>query len=213
MTYIPYLNRADLLDGAVASIPDLWPSLVVIDQSSEGLDGVDHPWIDSIAGVFRSPLGSMSFAQMMNWAQAEAGERRVKYLVFMHNDAECREPLGPKLLDCARTQPHVGVVFTYYDALAVFNVAATRDVGPWDETFRWYFSDNDYYHRMQLRDWQLYNFGGQQVVHHGSQTLHSDSTVAAEVGGSWQWHEAHYRHKWGGSPGRESYLFPYDGNV
>jgi hypothetical protein len=213
LTYIPYVNRPDLLDCAVSSVRDLWPSLVVIDQSLEGLNAQQHPWIDNIAGVFRSPFGSMSFTQMMNWAQAEANERGVQYLVFMHNDAECREAIALKLLDCARTQPDVGVVFTHYDALSVFNVAAIRHVGPWDETFRWYFADNDYYHRMQLGGWHFCDFGGQQVAHHGSQTLHSDSSLRAEVSANWKWHEAHYQHKWGGNPGRELYSFPYNGRV
>jgi hypothetical protein len=57
LTYIPYINRPELLDRAVASIPELWASLVVIDQSLDGLSSRDHPWIDSIAGIFRSPPG------------------------------------------------------------------------------------------------------------------------------------------------------------
>jgi hypothetical protein len=212
LTIIPYVNRPDLLDRAVASIPDLWTSLVVIDQSADGLKSADYPWIDNIAGVFRSPFGTMTFTQMMNWAQAEAYERCVKYLIFMHNDAECRDGVALQVLDCAKTHPRAGVVFTYYDAFAVFNVAAIRDVGPWDETFRWYFSDNDYYRRMQLHNWILWNFGGQRVIHHCSQTQQSDPALSAEVGASWRWHEDHYRHKWGGAPGRELYSIPYNGN-
>jgi hypothetical protein len=211
LTYIPYVNRPDLLDRAVASIPDLWESLVVIDQSSDGLTSRDHPWIEKISGVFRSPFGSMSFSQMMNWAQAEAFERRVGYLVFMHNDAECVAGEALRVLDCARTQQHAGVVFTNYDAFAVFSVAAIRDVGPWDETFRWYFSDNDYYRRMQLRGWAQCCVGGEGVMHHGSQTLRSGSAMKSEVEEHWQWHEDHYRHKWGGSPGRELFSIPYNG--
>jgi hypothetical protein len=211
LTYIPYVNRPDLLDHAATSIPDLWPSLVIIDESVEGLRPDDHPWMSNIAGVFRSPFGCMTFTQMMNWAQAEACQRQVEYLIFMHNDAECVDSVALQILNCARARPNTGVVFTYYDAFAVFNVGAIRDVGPWDETFGWYFSDNDYYRRMQLRNWERYNFGGDRVIHHGSQTQRSDPAVSAEVGTSWQWHEAHYRHKWGGGPGNESYLIPYNG--
>lgn len=206
------MNRPDLLDRAVASIADIWESLVVIDQSSDGLTSRDHPWINEIGGVYRSPPGGMSFTQMMNWAQAEAIDRRVKYLVFMHNDAECIEGEALRVLDCARAHRHTGVVFTHYDAFAVFNVAAIRDVGPWDETFRWYFSDNDYYRRMQLRDWEHCNFGGQGVIHHGSQTMRSGPAMKSEVDAHWQWHGDHYQHKWGGPPGREQYSIPYNGN-
>jgi Methyltransferase domain len=212
LTYIPYVNRPDLLDRAVASIRTLWPSLVVIDQSVDGLNPGDHPWISDIAGVFRAPRRSMTFTQMMNWAHAEACERCADYLVFMHNDAECVGDVASEILDCARVRTDAGVIFTYYDAFAIFNVAAIRDIGPWDETFRWYFSDNDYYRRMQLRNWDRYNFGGEQIIHHGSQTQRSDPSLSAEVDAGWRWHEDHYRHKWGGLPGREVYTIPYNGN-
>jgi SAM-dependent methyltransferase len=210
LAYIPYVNRPDLLDRAVASVPELWESLVVIDQSCDGLNSCDHPWMAKIAGVYRSPFRSMSFSQMMNWAQAEAFDRRARYLVFMHNDAQCAAGEALKVLECARAR-RAGVVFTNYDAFAVFNVAALRDIGPWDETFRWYFSDNDYYRRMQLRGWEHYLFGGDGVVHHGSQTLQSASAIKNEVGESWRWHQDHYSHKWGGPPGRERHSIPYNG--
>jgi hypothetical protein len=211
MTYIPYVNRPDLLDRAVASIRDLWPSLIVIDQSADGLHPSECPWMNEISGVFRADRPYMCFSQMMNWAQAEAVCRGVGHLIFMHNDAECEGGVALKVLEYARAHPRSGVVFTHYDAFAVFNVEAIRDVGPWDETFRWYFSDNDYYRRMLLRGWRCSNFGGQEVLHHGSQTQRSAAEISAEVGAHWQWHQDHYHHKWGGFPGCEQYSIPYNG--
>lgn len=211
LAYIPFINRPDLLDRAVASVPELWDGLVVIDQSLDGLARENHPWLDRIAGVFRCPPGSMSFTQMMNWAQAEAFERGVEHLVFMHNDAEGSDGVAGRVLDFARGKPRAAVVFTHYDALAVFQVAALSEIGPWDETFRWYFADNDYYRRTLLCGQSYWDFGGQQVLHHGSQTLHSDPAVAADVGAQWQWHLDHYRHKWGGPPGQERFTMPYNG--
>jgi Methyltransferase domain len=211
LTYIPYVNRPEFLDRAVGSIPDLWGSLVVIDQSANGLNFDSYAWSNSVAGVFRSPFGNMTFTQMMNWAQAEAYERCAEYLVFMHNDTECLERVALQVLNCARTRPHAGVIFTYYDAFAVFKVHAIRDVGPWDETFRWYFADNDYYRRMQLRNWDRWTFGDRQIIHYTSETQRSDPAVSADVSAGWPWHEDHYRHKWGGLPGSEVYTVPYNG--
>jgi predicted O-methyltransferase YrrM len=211
LAYIPYVNRPDLLERAVASVRALWDNLVVIDQSSDGLSREDHPWVDCIAGVFRCATPSMSFTQVMNWAQAEALERGVEHLVFMHNDAECSGDVASRVLESARSRPRAGVVFTNYDALAVFQVPALRDVGPWDETFRWYFADNDYYRRLLLHGWEQWNFGGQEVAHRGSQTLRSDPAIATQVAAEWRWHEDHYRHKWGGLPGQERFSIPYNG--
>jgi SAM-dependent methyltransferase len=212
LTYIPYVNRPELLDRAIMSIPDLWPTLVVVDQSRDGLPPENHPWIDMIAGVFRTPYRAMSFTQMMNWAQAEAFERRTEYLAFMHNDAECVDGVAAQVLDFASRQATSGVVFTHYDAFAVFRVEAVLEAGPWDETFQWYFSDNDYYHRMKLRGWEQGNFGGQKVIHHTSQTVQSDQLINREVKANFRWHHDHYCHKWGGPPGAERYSIPYDGN-
>lgn len=208
---IPYVNRPDLLERAVHSVRELWPSLVVIDQSGEGLV-LDHcSWGREVAGIFRSPPGTMAFTQMMNWTQAEASARGVDYLVFMHNDAECLDDVALAAIASARQQPRAGVVFTHYDAFAVFRVEALRAVGPWDETFRWYFSDVDYYRRMQLAGWECHNFGGSKVIHHTSQTLHADSQIRHEVAAHWKWHDDHYRHKWGGPQGGERFVIPYNG--
>jgi len=209
--YIPYRNRPDLLARAVRSIPELWPDLVIIDQSVDGLRFGEYPWLAEIAGVYRAATPLMSFTQMMNWAQAEARARGAMHLVFMHNDAECIGNVASRILEFARERPRAGVVFTCYDAFAIFNSAALRDIGPWDETFRWYFADNDYYHRMKLRGWECANFGGDKVLHHSSQTLHADTAIAAEVASQWQWHEKHYIHKWGGPTGSERYSLPYNG--
>jgi SAM-dependent methyltransferase len=211
LAYIPYRNRPDLLNRAVQSVPDLWPALVVVDQSEGGLSLSEHPWVSHIAGVYRAVAPIMSFTQMMNWAQAEAIERDATHLVFMHNDAECIDSVASRALEFARDHPRAGVVFTHYDAFAVFNVAALRDVGPWDETFRWYFADNDYYHRIELRGWECANFGGDKVLHSASQTIHADVAIAAEVATEWEWHEKHYLHKWGGPPGAERFSIPYNG--
>jgi GT2 family glycosyltransferase len=93
----------------------------------------------------------------------------------------------------------------------VFNVDAMHDIGPWDETFRWYFADNDYYRRMRLRGWRSEEFGGSRVNHALSQTLRSDGRIAAEVSLSWDWHRQHYAHKWGGHSPNERFTKPYDG--
>jgi SAM-dependent methyltransferase len=208
---IPFVNRADLLDRAVRSLANHWPAVVVLDQSASGLREEDHDWMRRIAGVFRAEPGTMSFTQMMNWLIAEARERQVQFLAFMHNDAECLDGVAMRSIELARSQPRAGVVFTNYDAFAVFRVSALQDAGPWDESFRWYFADNDYYRRLRLRGWECLDFGGEQVLHHTSQTLRSDAAIGAEVASQWKWHADHYGHKWGGPTGAEKHAVPYNG--
>lgn len=212
LAYVPVVNNCELAERAVRSLEPLWPSLIVIDQSEEGLSA---PWIDEVAGVYRVPFRAISFTQMMNWARSEAFARGARFLAFMHSDAECLdEDAAICAIDLARREGAngVGITFTNYDALAVFNVAALRDVGPWDESFQWYFADNDYYRRMKLCGWRIAEFGGTRVKHTPSQTLHSDSRIKAQVQESWGWHARHYEHKWGGPPGNERHHVPYNGS-
>lgn len=218
LAYIPYVNRPDLLARAIRSVEALWPALVVIDQSSDGLR--DDFWLDltgareRMAGVFRAPTGAMHFTQMMNWAQQEAQASGASTLIFMHNDAEVTDPrVIDTVLACSRAPGRTGVVFTNFDAFCAFNVAAVSDVGPWDETFRWYFSDNDYYRRLRLQGWRTEDVGAEGVGHHVSQTLQSDEAVKRSVDEGWRWHSDHYAHKWGGPPGAETYTIPYDGRA
>lgn len=211
LVYVPYVNNPELLDRAVRSVRSLWPSLVVIDQSEDGLRA---PWIADVAGVYRVPFRAISFTQMMNWARAEAMSRGVRLLAFVHSDAECDgDDVAESVLARARAHlaERVGVTFTHYDAFAVFNVGAIGEIGPWDETFRWYFADNDYYRRMRLLGWRSEEFAGSRVRHAVSQTLRSDGRIAAEVSRSWDWHLRHYAHKWGGGPSHERFTTPYDG--
>jgi hypothetical protein len=213
LAFIPCVNRPDLLDRAVNSVRSLWPGLVAIDQTPDGLQSSDHPWMNEIAGVFRVTSRELSFTQVMNWAQAEARERGADFLIFMHNDAECVGDVGVQVLEYARQHPNAGVVFTHYDAYSVFRVRALQEIGPWDETFRWYVADVDYYFRLRLRGWQTEDFGGDSVIHHASQTLQFDGARAREVRLHSKWNHEHYLHKWGGPPGNERYTIPYDGRA
>jgi Methyltransferase domain len=211
MVYIPYVNNPALLMRAVRSIRPLWSSLIVIDQSTEG---VAADWTSQVHGIYRIAPEVISFSQMMNWARQEAIERGVKLLVFMHSDAELLDDsAAATVIEASRSQfgDKVGVTFTNYDSFAVFNVEALVDVGPWDESFRWYCSDNDYYHRMELCGWRAAHIAGDRVGHTPSQTLHSDANIRMAVAREADWTARHYFHKWGGPPSRERFRIPYDG--
>ncbi len=211
LVYVPYVNNFLLLDKAVRSLRPLWSSLIVIDQSEEGLNA---PWAEELSGIYRIPFQAISFTQMMNWARGEAFDRHAGLLAFVHSDAQCSaEEVGPSIIAASRAHlgEKIGVNFTNYDAFAVFNTESLRDIGPWDESFRWYLADNDYYYRLRLLGWGVSELGGDQVRHCPSQTLRNDPRIRAAVESSWNWHVRHYQHKWGGPPGRETFRRPYNG--
>lgn len=91
----------------------------------------------------------------------------------------------------------------------VFNV-----VGPFDVNISphyAYFEDNDYAYRMKLRGINLVGITDCNVDHTGSATIKSYSKQEeSEHHSKFKLAERNFSMKWGNSPGRERYKFPYD---
>jgi hypothetical protein len=120
----------------------------------------------------------------------------------MHSDAEAAN--GGLLALCEEADrlksqgDRWGVIFTHYDALALFNPEATAHTGCWDESFKWYVSDIDYYNRLRWEGWGHRHFPTACAIHHGSQTIRSmDEVERLAVATDHGWAIRHYRHKWG----------------
>lgn len=74
-----------------------------------------------------------------------------------------------------------------------------------------YFEDNDYAYRISLTDWKQYRYGGLDVSHEGSATQFwngkDDGVVSHQA---FRANELRYIDKWGGLPGQETFLTPFD---
>jgi len=207
LMFIPVVNRPDLLAKALASVPAK-VATVVVDQSHDGFAANTK----SHATVIRPPT-RLSFSQMQNLMLRVASEHDVRELLFMHSDGECEPSVVSTLLGRARSrsQDDWGVMFTHHDVLAAFNARALlKRVGFWDETFRWYRSDCDYYHRVRKAGLLTIDTG-LPVVHHASSTIRSSAKEAQQVEAESRWHRDHYVHKWGGETGHERNAVPYVG--
>jgi hypothetical protein len=75
-----------------------------------------------------------------------------------------------------------------------------------------YFSDCDYYRRVQLAGFELLETG-RPVVHvdQGSNTLRSDPRREFLNRITFPLYAAYYAMKWGGRPGREKFALPFNG--
>jgi len=207
--YIPFVNRRDLLDKAVASARVIENAVHVIDNSTEGINDTFPPFHRL------RPVVPLTFAQTQNWMLAMAAETNppAPFYLFMHSDAEAGEGTVQKLIDMAynlsSNRRKWGAIFTAYDALAAFNTAAFRHVGGWDQYLEWYCSDNDMYHRLRLAGYEIVE-SGLPVEHTPSQTLNSDSIVRLKVDLMVPCRQAYYAAKWGGAPGNEIYATPFN---
>ena len=205
--YIPVVNRPDLLQQAVTNAWEVWDDLTVIDNSVEGM--VVEP--ESIK-VHRG-LVPMSYTQSMNWGFADTLRKGKKFCLHMHSDSIVPEGAIEKLMSRVReidgSGKKWGVVYTYYDVLCVFNAEAAVEIGGFDTNFHAYYSDNDFYHRMELAGYERFNTE-HNVGHHGSQTVNSDPYLRFVNTITFPLMRQYFVAKWGDLPGHEIFKTPFN---
>jgi hypothetical protein len=217
--FIPVVNRPDLLVSTVEAVSCLHDDLTIIDNSPDGMvaeikipaeNGGYKRWLRPVK-LFRPPV-PMTFTQSMNWELEETLRRGKSFCVHMHNDAIIPEGACESLLEMARNINNQnrpwGVIYTLYDILCIYNPKVYEAIGSYDTSFAAYFSDNDYFRRMDLAGWERIN-SGIQVGHVGSQTINSDAYLRHLNGVTFPLYREYYRAKWGGNPGEERFIHPF----
>lgn len=109
-------------------------------------------------------------------------------------------------------QPPEGTQTLDYSAFMIDEDTYDK-VGVFDENFDpIYFEDNDYTYRMKLAGIKYAGLTQAAYFHYGSQTHHE--LVRTEGGNErarlFQKNAAYFQKKWGGSPGNERYLTPFN---
>jgi hypothetical protein len=206
--YIPFVNRVDLLDKAVASAKDLWEELTIIDNSPTGLE---HPYPDPIK-IFR-PCVPLTFSQTMNLMTALTKKAGASIILWMHSDAAAEDGVCLKLLELARQYTAEGrkwgCLWTAYDAFSALNVPALDDIGGWDTVLPWYYSDTSTYYAMKMKGWECIDTG-LPVKHTPSQTIKSDPELNFLNSVTFPLYGWYYQERWGGQPGHERFKTPFN---
>lgn len=208
---IPYVNRLDLLNRAVASIRPYWPHTYVLDNSANSeLKG--HAGLSELVNVIHPPV-PLTFTQSMNWFQRIAAEQGADAVMYMHTDAEAHsgtpEAFLRVLTDLKQSGRKWGLALTNFDALAAYNMEAVRAAGPWDTVFSSYFADIDYHRRLRLAGYEEI-FTGLPVDHHESSSRKSDPRLNFLIDSTWPLYERYYELKWGGRMAQETYSTPFN---
>lgn len=210
--YIPYVNRPELLNRAIYSVPELWENLTVLDNSGSGID-------IGIPGIFIPPV-PLSFSQSQNYFFENAKRRGCKFVLWLHNDCEIPQGAVLQLIERVRSYYEEGrkwgVAFTYYDIFSAVNLDMIEEVGGYDTNIRAYKSDQDFYLRVRLAGWETINTEIEveaiKAGHIGSQTIQSDEKLSL-INSVVQTADAfYYESKWGGEAGKESYQVPFNRN-
>jgi len=207
---ISYVNRKDLLYKAVASVKEMWPHTIVIDNS-DGRDLRGDAFLAGKVHVFEPPV-PLTVPQKFNYLQELAEERKCDVYLHMHDDAEAEKGSAAAFLEAVRalrkSGRRWGIAFTNYDVLSAFNMEAVRKTGEWDGTFLQYCSDNDYYWRLHLAGYEFV-WTGVPVKHYGSSSTWSDMYRAAVFKVVLPLHGRYYKKKWGGDWYKEKYSKPF----
>jgi len=118
-----------------------------------------------------------------------------------------------------KSDSDIGVTFGAQDAYAFFCIrkAAFNKIGGWDELF-WpvYYDDNDIDRRLRLNGYTSNIAYGATFTHaeNGSATLKAYDTHNMNLHHSrFVDNGMYYQSKWGGLPGEEHYLAPFNNNI
>ncbi len=234
MLHVPYINRLDLLDDAVASALPL---------------GNIHAWANGVelhalpAEVSNHKIGLMSYTSLMNHFIQYSTDNDCDVFFMMHNDVLLGKGVAEEFLAFVRNEwaqsQDWGIIMTHYDLLCAYNLKAMRATGWWDVMWMMYTSDNDYFRRLKLGGWRQIEAGGQfknRIVHRnsdpkladdktqtpehvnageyrrgGSNTFKNDADLRKQIEYRTRsgFDSDYYKFKWGGVPGRETTAVPF----
>ena len=84
-------------------------------------------------------------------------------------------------------------------------------IGTFDDNFKpAYFEDNDYHHRIQLANAKAVCVPTAMFYHFGSRTQNEATNAPICSSPQFERNREYYQHKWGGVPGQETYLKPFN---
>ncbi len=217
--FIPYVNRLDLLMGAVTSIGTHFDRVFIVDNSMELFDNEEAEFPDNVSIAY--PPIPLRFVDTMNYIQETAvdikrdyiewdvGNDNIDYYFWCHNDAFDSKGNTPRFIEFVKELHSSGdpwsIAFTHYDILSAVNLAAVEAVGRWDTNINQYYADNDWYRRCRLAG--LPTKESNLHIDHieGSATMNSDKKRTFRGNVLFAMQQYYYTQKWGGVGGEEQY--------
>lgn len=208
--FVPVKNRLDLAENALKSVNGYTGGVFVVDNTENGIGDI----FCNRHVVRLDPL--FQFSQIQEWIRLFAIRQGYDYYFFLHNDGIVRIEDIEEMQILADTQKDWGIILSEFcgsavDVLSCFNVEAVKSIGAWDKFLTWYYSDTDYYRRMELSKYKVIRSSIEVGHANGaSSTLKSDKEIERYVYTTFPLYERYYREKWGGIKGQEKYTVPFN---
>ena len=219
--FIPVVNGFDLLKKACESVSGVYDESIILNNSGKEipLDIYDNTNFKVI-----TPIGApLSFINTMNWAICKAMDENYDYFAFMHNDGELKNNAGIRLRDKTeefiQIEDHnIAIFFTNTDVYCTYITTNIKKIGLFGDE-EWpnkdigasYFSDNDYFRRVELLGYDIINDPEIEidVYHHGSMSIHNDVKFHIQSNINYDLAEQYYCRKWGGNLREETFQIPF----
>lgn len=214
---IPFLNRPDLLGEALATMKlgSEKIHLYVVNNNT-----VDTK-INEDLGAVAEEHGVDMFSPRYNLGVAASWNRIVMrgiglghdYIYVGSNDTMLGEGALQAFVDMPKAETSCLWLLNHFNFFCLHRRFISR-VGWFDENFYpAYFEDNDFVYRCKLAGLDVTHAPEELTArtdHKGSQTIKSDPKYAAGNNSTFgSWNATHFRMKWGGNPGRETFKTPY----
>jgi hypothetical protein len=222
---IPVLNRFDLLDAAIASLD--YPELELFIVNNNTVDATAQVQFEQLRQKYNfdsfSPRFNLGVAASWNRIITTAWSHGYEFVYIGSNDTTLGSGTLRAVVEMEKPEPECLWLLHGFNFWC-FRLAAIPRVGLVDENFMpAYFEDNDFHRRVTLAGLETvhlhataFEHNGRLVPavsanHLGSQTIAADAEYAAHNGNTFNnWNAAHYTLKWGGGPGGEQFVTPYN---
>lgn len=206
---IPTINRYDLLHEALEQYFYDFPTteIYVIDNGKQGIK------VSGDGFSIYEPWKNLGVAQSWNYLCENIFAHKYDY-AFLLNDDIYMGITEDQLLDWIRirkrTMPFDFAVGTGTWCSFLLPKKTFQEIGKFDENFfPAYFEDNDYHYRLKLQGKTfLQNDFLNPKVYRNSMTIAKDSSLNNRFNDN----KNYYIKKWGGEPGQEKYILPFNGN-
>lgn len=201
---IPTINRADLLNGALAKYHECYPNtdILVVDNGQQNID-TNNPRLR----VF-SQTSNLGVAASWNLIARTAFNEGYTHTLILNDDIELVRHEQELYADIQKHPDNVFLVQLGTWCSFVVPKKVYEEVGPFDEQFfPAYFEDNDYAMRIKCNpnvgiDWEQ---GLCPTLYRNSMTIQRDNRLNQNFMNN----QKKYVAKWGGLPNQETYTTPY----
>jgi GT2 family glycosyltransferase len=220
---IPVLNRGDLLLRCILSIDSPIENLFIINN------GEDRSVADAVARIQRKDIpnagmfGDIRVEKFRNLGCAKSWNHIIRTSpgawLISGNDIQFSPGDVERIKEVLSQNQDASIICAMAYAVYCFTDIGVRKVGMFDENFYpAYFEDNDHSRRVALSNAKAVSVPGFKAIHGeapnwGSCTINSNPTLQRKNAITFRNLRDYYIEKWGGEPGKEKFITPYNRGV